>query len=262
MQHVSLKIERAKVHVSELQAELNAFMEAEPYEVGAKHDPETRKLIYYVSKADPIPDRIPLIVGDAIQNLRTALDRLAYQLVSNDTGDNPPSPRYIYFPIAENAARYEASKSQRLEGAKDETLNAIDALKPYKGGNDSLWALNKLNNIDKHRLLLTAGAQAAGMHLGQLLTGHLPDDVPNEMAQGLESLDAFLNPADKGFPLQPGFELYIGEPEELPNPRQQFRFQVVISEPEVVDGEPLLELVDEFVTQVGNVVAALAPQLE
>ncbi len=30
----------------------------------------------------------------------------------------------------------------------------MDVIKPYKGGNDALWALHDLNILDKHRILL------------------------------------------------------------------------------------------------------------
>ena len=32
---------------------------------------------------------------------------------------------------------------------------AIDAARPYKGGNQALWSIHELNNIDKHRSLFT-----------------------------------------------------------------------------------------------------------
>jgi hypothetical protein len=47
-------------------------------------------------------------------------------------------------------------------------------------------------------------------------------------------MNVFLNPADKGFPLQPGFELYIIAPDEEPNPKLGFRFAVALDEPGVV----------------------------
>ena len=33
-------------------------------------------------------------------------------------------------------------------------MDIIDRARPYKAGNTYLWVLNKLNNIDKHRLLI------------------------------------------------------------------------------------------------------------
>ncbi len=262
LKHVALKIERAKKHVMDLQSELITFLESGPYKVGAKHDLETRKLIYYVTSADPVSESLPLIAGDAIQNLMTALDHLAYQIVCSDTGDNPPCPHRIYFPVADDAAKYEVGKRRKLEGAHQDTFDAIDAIKPYKGGNDLLWILYRLNNIEKHRLLLTVGSQAAGINLGQLMAGHLGRTFPAEAVAAVESMDVFLNPADKGFPLKAGFELYIGAVDEKPNPKQQFRFDVVISEPRIIDGKPLLQTVNDFTALVGGIVTSLTPRLK
>jgi len=258
---VTPKIKRAKEHASDLERELRAFLDANPYKVGAKHDPQTRKLIYYVASVEPTPDCLPLIAGDAIQNLMSALDHLAYQIVCSDTADNPPNPNWIYFPISDGAAKYEAVKRGKMKGARQETFDAIDALKPYKGGNDLLWVLYKLNNIEKHRLLLTVGSQAAGVSLGQLMSGHLGSAFPAEAVAAFESMNIFLNPADKGFPLKAGFELYIGAVDEKPNPKQQFRFSVVLSESGIIEGEALLETIHQLTTLVEGIVGALTPRL-
>jgi hypothetical protein len=57
--------------------------------------------VYYVLSVEPTPESLALIAGDAIQNLMSALDHLAFQMVCNDTEDNPPNPSWIYFPIAD-----------------------------------------------------------------------------------------------------------------------------------------------------------------
>jgi len=262
LKHVNLKIKRAKEHITQLEQQLSAFFDTDPYKVGAKHDLETRKLIYYVMSAEPIPDAIPLVAGDAIQNLMSALDHLAYQILCSDTEDKPPNPSWIYFPIADNAEKYEAKKRGQMQGARQETFDAIDALKPYKGGNDIIWALYRLNNIEKHRLLLTVGSHAAGINIGQVLAQHLQGSFSPATIATVESMNLFLKPADRGFPLQAGFELYMGDVDQPPNPKQQFRFEVALSEPGIVDGQPLLQTVNRFAVQVESIVATLTPRLK
>lgn len=262
LKHVTLKVKRAYEHISAFEQQLRIFLESRPYKVGAKRDPKNRKLIYYVESAEPIPDCLFLIAGDAIQNLMSALDHLAYQIVSSDTSDNPPNPKGIYFPIADDSAKYEANKRKKMEGARQQTFDAVDALKPYKGGNDQLWILHRLNNIEKHRLLLTAGSQAGGINLGQLMAGRLSGTFPPEAAAAFESTNIFLNPAEKGFPLTAGFELYIGAVDERPNPKQQFRFDVVLSETGIIEGKPMLETINQFAKLVDDIVATLTPLLK
>jgi hypothetical protein len=262
LRHVALKIKRAKKHDAELQRQLRSFLDAKPYKVGYKHDPVTRKLIYYVASVDSAPDCLPLIAGDVIQNLMSAIDHLAYQIVCRDSNDNPPNPNWIYFPIADDIQKYEVKKAGKMQGASAASFAAIDMLKPYKGGNDHLWTLYRLNNIEKHRLLLTVGSQAAGINFGHLVAGHLRATFPAESIKVIEGMNLYLNPADKGFPLKPGFVLYIGDPDEQPNTKQQFLFDVVVNEPVICEGKPLLELTYELISLVEEIVATLTPRLQ
>jgi hypothetical protein len=203
-----------------------------------------------------------LIAGDAIQNLMSALDHLAYQLVCKDTADNPPKPGNIYFPIADDRAKYDRKKQDKMQGAPPTTIAEIDALQPYRGGDNALWSLHRLNNIEKHRLLLTVGAQAAGIHLGQLVSPKLAPGFSPAAVAMFEGMNLFLMPADKGFPLRPGFGLYMGAPDEEPNPKLQFRFMVALNEPGIAEGKPVLETVRELTSRVEDVVQALSPLLK
>jgi len=261
LRHIALKVARAKEHHAQLKQVLTTFIASNPYQIGTKRDPVTRRPTYYVAAAKPVPESVPLIAGDAIQNLMSGLDHLAYQLVCRDTSDQPPNPRWIYFPIADDEPTYEAKKRDKMQGATDGTFSAIDALKPCKGGNDLLWSLYRLNNIEKHRLLLTVGAQAAGIHLGQLLSMHASGFSP-EAVKALESMNHFLLPADTGFPIRGGFELYIGAPDEEVNPKLQFRFMVVLNEPGVAEGKPLLETIQALADEVERIVNVLVPRLK
>lgn len=273
LKHVTLKVKRAKEHLSELEREVRCFLDSEPYAVGTKRDPHTRKLIYYVTSVQPTPDCLPLIAGDVVQCLMSALDHLAYQLVCSDTGDNPPNPSWIYFPIQDDAAKYEAKKRGKIEGACQDTIDAIDAIKPYKGGNDLLWMLYRLNNIEKHRMLFTVGSQAAGVNLSPHMAetirrDALPDpdpkiaDLHSGMIEALESMRLVLTPADKGFPLEEGFVLFIDAPDAEPNPKQEFRFMIALNEPGIAEGKPLLETLHQLVSLVEGIVTALTPRLK
>lgn len=262
VRHVVLKIERAREHAARLHEHLRAFLATTPYKVAARRDELSRKPIYFVAAVEPVPDVISLVAGDALQNLMAALDHLAYQLVCKDTNDRPPNPNWIYFPIADDQEKYDAKKSGKMAGVGSTTIAAIDALKPYRGGDDVLWSLYRLNNIEKHRLLLTVGSQAGGIHLGQLLAAHLPPEFPSEASKMLQGMTHFLMPADKGFPLTPGFELYIGGPDEPINPSLQFRFEVVLNEPGIAEGKALSSAVLEVAERVEAVAKALTPLLQ
>lgn len=106
---VEEKIERSKKHIQDLDVAIKAFLKTDPYAVGAKRDPETRRPIYYLTSVQAVPAEVALIAGDIIQNLRSALDHLAYQLVLVGTGKPGPFP-HVYFPIFNSATKYEGGK--------------------------------------------------------------------------------------------------------------------------------------------------------
>jgi hypothetical protein len=266
MRHVALKIKRAKEHITDLQAQVVAFLKTNPYRVATKRNPDTRQLIYYVESVETTPDCLPLLAGDAIQNLMSALDHLAYQLVCCDTADKPPNPEWIYFPIRDTAQDYEAKKKGKMQGALDETFKLIDALKPYKGGNDPLWILYRLNNIEKHRLLVTVGSMFQSLNLGAHVSATMADFFqfnPSSPFYGKEfpALDAFFKPAAVLFPLKVGDELFIDGADAKVNEKIQFRFNVAIYEPQIVGATSILETIHQLRDSVESAVSALAVRI-
>ena len=259
LSHITPKVERAREHISALQRELKDFIATDPYKVACKVDGEQRP-VYFVLSVEPTPARLPLIAGDAIQNLMCALDHLAYQLVCSDTGDQPPNPNWIYFPIQDDEEKYHAKKQGKIAGASQATVAAIDALKPYKGGNEDLWMLYRLNNIEKHRLLLTVGSSAGGVHLGSMAARLFEAMGHTEAASKFAAMTQYIVPADKGFPLKPGFELFKDSPGSKPDPKQKFLFDVALSEPGIVEGA-LFKTLTSLTATVEHAVEALTPNL-
>ncbi len=130
---------------------------------------------------------IPLLAGEALQQMRSALDHLTWFLVdvgcvAQNITISDSDRKQIGFPIidTDSPTQYEASRKRKVKGMTQAAIDAIDAAKPYEGGNDCLWGLNQLNNIDKHRLLIAAGAQVA--HIGaprflkRALLGHFLEE--------------------------------------------------------------------------------------
>ena len=90
---------------------------------------------------------------------------------------------------------------------------------------------------------------------------HLSPAFSAEAASMLQSMTHFLMPADRGFPLTAGFELYIGGPDEEFNPNLQFRFEVVLTEAGVLEGAPVMKVILDLTGRVEAVVDTLAPLL-
>jgi hypothetical protein len=152
---IRVKIERAKKHLSDLEDEVGRFRNQKLNVVFTDANLTSGK--FGAPREDLKSVRVfsfdaVCTAGDVIQNLRTALDHLANHLVA--VAGNAPSRR-VEFPIAKDAATYEAEKARKVEGMRAEAVEAIDRLKPYRGGNELLWNIHALNNTDKHRMLFT-----------------------------------------------------------------------------------------------------------
>jgi hypothetical protein len=256
------KVERAKLHISDLQREVRGFLDTNPYKVSVKRDPESRKPIYYVSSVEPTPCSIALIAGDAIQNLMSALDHLAFQLVCASTNDSPPQTNWIYFPIADDATKYESKKAGKIKGARQDIFDAIDLIKPYRGGNDLLWTLYRLNNVEKHRLLLTVGSRAGAVNIGQIMHRHSAE-IFSRMWPGttLPVIDFFVREEGGEFPMKAGLELYIDTPDAEFDDKLQFRFDVAISEPQILEAKSLIETLHQMANLVEGIIRTLEPKL-
>lgn len=249
------KVERSKKHIADLQAAIKRFLDSRPYVVGVKEDAKAGKRIYYLSGVTNPDPEVAAIIGDVLQNLRSALDHLAYQVVSVGIGGVPSRPWEIEYPVADSATEYPSLRNRKVKGARQDALDAIDATKPYKGGNDTLWRLHKLNNVDKHRLLITVGSNFRSADIGTVMTAQWKKAFPDKPAP---AISLFVNVADRMFPLKVGNELFIDSIENEVHEKMQFRFDVAFGELGVMEGEPILETLQQMADLVDGIVRSFA----
>lgn len=148
-----LKIERAKEHINDLQRRISAFEQSDVYSTVIQNDPNTGNNILYIVMADALPDEFALIIGDALHNLKAALDLLVNEVVYTRLGLYDDFTR---FPVRDTREKLVIATNGGLvrEASKAVTDFIVNTVKPYRGGNDAFWALHRLNILDKHRLLL------------------------------------------------------------------------------------------------------------
>ena len=247
------KLERAKRHYAELEAALKSFFSTNPYKISTRRN-DAGKLVYYLSDVADVPVELSLITGDVIQNLRSALDHLAYDLWVKEASGRGRDDK-IYFPIDKDEASYNRNKVGKTQGISAQSLAIIDSLSPYPGGNDDLWRIHTLNNRDKHRLLVTVGSSFQSMDLGAYMMASMRKmaNLPEHMRANLPDLPLFLRPADNLFPLTVGTELFIGGEEDEEAPNMQFRFNIVLHEPGVVEGEPVTDVLSAMIAEVERI---------
>ena len=129
---IRAKIERAKKHLIELEAEAAKFRDADSNVIGPQKNPETgdRTINHMHPVSVPLASfNILTTAGDVIQNLRSALDHLAYQLVLVAGVEPLKVSTNIGFPIFGSAEIYESAKIRKVQGMRPEAVKSIDSLK-------------------------------------------------------------------------------------------------------------------------------------
>jgi hypothetical protein len=259
----------ANKQFADLQAELDAFLKSGPYKVGTKRDPETGRLVYYVTSVRETPITIALRAGQVVHELRGTLDHLAYQLLL--VNGVPESDTHLFdFPIGRDLHSYQSqrgklkgfrtSKGRVVKGMRQDAIDAIDAVEPYVGGKGALlWTLHDLDNVKKHRTILTAGSSFRSVDLGRHLIKGLRETVRSLGDDGFQIPDdfempIFYRPAESGFPLKAGYELLILGAEDEPDEKQQFRFEVAFAESNVVEGKPIIPFLQEATDLINGII--------
>jgi hypothetical protein len=74
-------------------------------------------------------------------------------------------------------------------------------------------------------------------------------------------LSAFFKPADRLCPLKAGDELFIDMPDAEVDEKLEFRFDVAFSEPQISEGDPVLETLQQIVDLVDGLLTGFAPLL-
>jgi hypothetical protein len=251
---VRAKIERAKKHIADLAIVDNSFNNSKPHSIRTKDDPQTGQKIFYLASTRDIPGDIALIAGDAIHNLRSTLDHLATQLHGAGIFKAGVPLKYAHFPFYDSASEYKSQRPGIVKSTRKDVMDAIDASEPYQGGNDSLWALHKLDNIDKHELLFAAACTnfvtAVGVPFedaGPIYGGYAPSTAT------AEPLPTF-TPVKALCPLKLGDELLRTDPYPDIEKNVNFIIGIAFAEPQIVQGKPVLPFLHQLADLVSGIV--------
>jgi hypothetical protein len=166
------KIRRARRHLDELETVESAFMSDAHVELVLSDTGEGVLVAAKVSES--VPAELPLIVGDCVHNLRSALDHVVFEAVgrAGDVRCEFPTTGVGGEPIS--AAEWRKRVRKSVPGERAAPLRAqLQSLEPYRGGSEEfVWTLHRLDIIDKHRLLvavLLATESVSSVTRGQLI---------------------------------------------------------------------------------------------
>lgn len=163
------KLARVQRFLDELDVEITKYQKSKPAKIVFDDKREPGLMVIRADILAEPPVSIPLAIGDAIHNMRSALDILACDLVRRAGGT--PGTNVMY-PFCNDAASLDdVIKKRGLSGLTSAELDAIRDTKPYKGGNDILRSIHDLDIDDKHKLLLTSITTAMAKNVNAYILG-------------------------------------------------------------------------------------------
>jgi hypothetical protein len=163
LQSTWLKLERAREHIEATEKAVDLWLETDAYTISREIDPKTGYTVGRAQINESPPSRISILVGDAIHNLRSALDHTVYSLAESRS-NLPLAPEVeegLMFPIVGNQNRkgqpadgakiFAHVSSRQLAGIPDEARAFIEQEQPYHWDDGYrfhwLWSLNEINTL-------------------------------------------------------------------------------------------------------------------
>ncbi len=151
-----LKIQRGNEHIKQLKLLVECYVTDNPYRIAINSDAQGGITVAVKSSA-PMPSAIGLVIGDAIHNLRTALDHATWELIGIDNGTQD---RWTKLPASATGKVDYESACRGLKTPREDTKQFFVDLEVYSGSRSPLYPLHVLDNTDKHMVLLPLLAAA------------------------------------------------------------------------------------------------------
>jgi hypothetical protein len=158
----TMKLVRADEHLQTLNNEVADFLAICPYEVVTQQDSPRGNISAKVVYRHAPPDRLLMLIGDVLYNLRSALDHLAWSLAG------AKADRSTEFPIFCEETGFLGQRGQaKIHDIPAAAQTIIESLQPYKKSHSSpertpLWLLQAANIEDKHHTLNLVAAGVRG----------------------------------------------------------------------------------------------------
>jgi hypothetical protein len=168
-----LKIKRATKHMQEMKDALERLPGCIQLSLIPKGDGAVVK--FDVSGVEAVRRDVAVIAGDAMNNLKSALD---YAWIGLLDRHQIPAPNRPKFPVYANRSELVGYlKSVSIPENSQPFTFMADDLRPFEEGNCTIRALHLLNNQDKHQLLLptVSYGNVEGLKALNTLTGEIEE---------------------------------------------------------------------------------------
>jgi hypothetical protein len=151
------KIDRAKEHLETLKKQIADLKAAPANSYTLSRYDQLEQGRHIIKLKLKVPTEICLTLGDAVYNMRSALDQTVWSLARLNG-----IPAKTAWPVMEQWTKSTRNSFNNCTvGVPDSAVCEIQALQPYHGGDNfkthPLWRLDELCNLDKHRRIPAEG---------------------------------------------------------------------------------------------------------
>jgi hypothetical protein len=154
------RIARAKEHIADLQREAGLFFDSKPFSAVIEPHSDGIQKVHKIKFTKTLPDALSDRAAEAADSLRSALDQACYTVCRAAMGGDPKN---THFPFADTAQGIDDALSKgRSKDIPQDIATLLRGFKPYKGGNDLLWGLNRMRIANQHKLLVPIAVAAGG----------------------------------------------------------------------------------------------------
>ena len=152
------KLARADTHIREVERLANDWAkDNECYKIGMESE-SNGELILFGEQLKPLPNDLGLVIGDALQAMRSSLDNLAFALALKNKPELTDDDQLgVSFPVFDRPPLPSHKSVKHMErSVVDKVLGLCPDPEVGPINDHPLWLLNKTNNRDKHRVITVA----------------------------------------------------------------------------------------------------------
>ena len=233
---------RAEHHINEFKSTISGFINSNPWTRIVDKDSNPGKHIHKIKIIRDLPKMLPCILFDAANNLRAVLDQAGY---ASAVAANSPSLKAVKFPFGPDEEHWRNNLAGGCKDLPAEIRAVFEEFKAYKGGNDTLWALNEIANTKKHCALIPLKISTSFVSFSAAIQLKKSNSAP-VMIGDSPVLGAGWDAAKREV------ELAICPANVEPQISGHFSFSVAIEDIEVARGQDARRVLDTMAHEVRN----------
>lgn len=143
------KVERAGEHLDALDGAIKRHNTSKPYRIVEERDPQSGIYNFLLKLDRPLPGILPILIGEIVYQLRSALDHIVWAL------SQPDPPARCEFPVYKDWGPFVREGMNKLSKLPTAARDEIVGLQPYRRGKSAqtepLWIVHELRRVDMHR---------------------------------------------------------------------------------------------------------------